>query len=623
MNDHANSINDGWYTYSQLSLPYFAMHQQLAELTAPELCDAIQEFSSKLDSFKIQYANNQPAHACFEEGAIIRLKPSQEFAAKFQQKLNEIQSSAPPIVIAAGLGTYSEYHQIQQLAQSQPQTVVLIIDSDPQALLINLALHDFRNILLSGAWVWAFGEPLTETILKQVKAHSLFMAFTNKMDILFGSNAQDAASSQQNVQAFQECIAQLAKHCQSLNQASQAFQANLQTCPKIASKVWSSGSVSEYTSTPILRAVHRGLNAAGIESEFTSLPRGRTRKYVEYEGLARAQPNIIFSLNDPSRSVVPQGEFHRVVWITDDPTMRKNIEAHPTFDESEVVLYADEAYLPALQAQGAKRTAHLPVFALLEQKGKHNDAFAFPITFVGMIWNLNPFLEKLAPADRDLLREAHQHALDSGTGTLGLREWWSQREAPPSLAQAAQRYFQVSGRLFREAASALTYLTYMLDMDWRRRRMAEALLPLGLHIFGNRDWLPVLGDQYADRYHGFVPYERLGDVYRSAKIVVGVHSLQLPGSINIRDCDVLRAGGCLLTDTVSGMNESTIMPERDCLTANTPEKFADAAQRLLNNEDLRNQIQQQGMQTVENGFLPQHRAQIILDALNQLGSGRR
>ncbi|MBZ0257144.1 hypothetical protein K8I31_13845 [bacterium] len=570
MNNHANSINDGWYTYSQLSLPYFAMHQQLAELTAPELCGALHKFSSKLDSLKIQYTDNEPIHASFEAGETISLKPSQEFAAKFQQKLNEIQSSAPPIVIAAGLGTCSEYHQIQQLVQSQPQTVVLIIDSNPQALLINLALHDFRNILLSGAWVWAVGEPLIEAILKQVKAHSLFMSFTNRMDIIFGSNAQDAATSQKYVQAFQECIEQLAEHCRSLNHASQEFQANLQTRPASASKVWSSGSVSEYTSTPILRAIHRGLNAAGIDSEFTSLPRGRTRKYVEYEGLVRAQPDIIFSLNDPSRSVVPQGEFHRVVWITDDPTMRKNIETHPTFDENEVVLYADEAYRPALQAQGAKRTAHLPVFALLEQEGKHDDAFAFPITFVGMIWNLNLFLEKLAPADRDLLHEAHQHALDSGTGTLGLREWWSQREAPPSLAQAAQRYLQVSGRVFREAVGALTYLTYMLDMDWRRRRMAEVLLPLGLHIFGNRDWLSVLGDQYADRYHGFVPYERLGDVYRSAKIVAGIHSLQLPGSINIRDCDVLRAGGCLLTDTVSGMNESTIMPSRDCMTAIRP-----------------------------------------------------
>jgi hypothetical protein len=489
-----------------------------------------------------------------------------------------------------------------------------MIDNNANNLAINIALFDFRRILLSGAWVWAIGKPLDQVLLQEIKNHSLFMTFTNNMDIVFGSNAQDENVAQQYVQAFQTCIAQLAEHCQSLNQASQQFQQRIQTLPQCAKKVWSSGSISEYASTPILRAIHRGLNSADVESEFTTLPRGRTRKYVEYEGLVRTQPDIIFTLNDPTRSVVPQGEFHRMIWITDDPSMRKNLEAHPTYDENEIVFYADEAYLPALQAQGAKRTAHLPVFALLEHAGKHDEAYAFPITFVGMIWNLNPFLDNLATSDREVLHEAHHYTLDSGTGTLGLREWWSQREVPASLLQSAQSYFEVSGRVIRDNAVALTYLTYMLDMDWRRRRMAKALLPLGLHVFGNRDWLPILGDQYADRYHGFVPYERLGDVYCSAKIVVGIHSLQLPGSINIRDCDVLRAGGCLLTDSVSGMNEETIQPGRDCEAANTPEQLADAAEKLLNDDGLRQQLRQQGQRTIESRFLPQHRAQIILDA---------
>ncbi|MDP8244177.1 MAG: glycosyltransferase [Candidatus Hinthialibacter antarcticus] len=615
MNDATHPPTDGWHSYSQLSLPYLAAHQQLLELTAPELLAPITKERPKLATLKVQYQNGAAQQASFDQGDAIALQPGEELMRKFQTKIDEIKTQSPPLIVVAGLGTFAEYQYLQQAAQALPQTIILLIDRDPLALTVNLALFDFRSILLSGAWVWAVGEPLAETLLNQVKAHSLFMTFTNNMDIVFGSNAQDAATAEAYVQAFQTCIGQLAEHCQTLNQASQEFQSNIQTLPKRAAKVWSSGAISEYTSTPILRAIHRGLSSVGVESAFTPLPRGRTRKFVEYEGLVRAQPDIVLSLNDPSHSVVPQGEFHRAVWVTDDPTMRKNLDAFPTYDENEVVFHADHAYLPALIKQGAIRTAHLPVFALLEHEGKHNDEYAFPITFVGMIWNLNPFLEKVSPSDRDLLQEAHQYALVSGTGTLGLREWWAQRDLPASLLQSAQRYFQVSGRVFREDAAALTYLTYMLDMDWRRRRMAEALLPLGLHVFGNRDWLSVLGEKYANRYHGFVPYDRLGDVYRSAQIVIGVHSLQLPGSINIRDCDVLRAGGCFLTDSVSGMNEQAILPGRDCEAANTPEEFVAAAHKLLNHEDRRQQLRQQGMKTIESGFLPQHRAQLILDAL--------
>lgn len=617
MNGATHSLKDGWHPYAQLSLPYLAAHQQLLELTAPELIQTVNAQSPKLESLQIEYKDNAPLQACFDKSGVIPLHPDADFIHQFQLKIEELNKASPPLIVVAGLGSYLEFQLLEQFAQQHPQRTILLIDHNPQTVFLNLALYDMRSLLLSGAWVWAAGEPLAEILLEQVKAHSLFMAFTNNMDMTFGSNARDAAAAQEYVDIFQSCVERLVGHCQSLNQESKIFLARLNQKPDSTLKVWSAGSVSEYTSTPILRALHRGLNSAGVKSEFTALPRGRTRKFVEYEGLVRAQADIVLSLNDPSHSVVPQGGFHRAVWVTDDPTMRKNLEAFPTYNENEVVLYADEAYLPALQRQGAKRTAHLPVFALLEHEGKRDDAFAFPITFVGMIWNLNPFLEKIAAKDRNLLREAHQVALDSGAGTLGLRNWWAQRDIPASLLKSAQRYFQVSGRVFHEDEGALTYLTYMLDMDWRRRRMAEALLPLGLHVFGNRDWLPILGEPYADRYHGFVPYDRLGDVYRSTKVVVGIHSLQLPSSINIRDCDVLRAGGCLLTDSVSGMREDTIQPGRDCAAASSPEEFAEAAQNLLNDEARRDQLRLQGMKTIESGFLPEHRAEIIIETLKQ------
>ncbi len=615
MNDAQLSIPDGWHSLSQLQLPFLAAHQQLLELTAPELISVTEKQQPTLRLLEVEYKNNTPVHARFDQSDECTLEPDSDFVEKFKNKVLEVQTANPPIIIAAGLGTFFEYQAIQRAVQSMPQTVVLVLDQNPLPIAINLCVYDMRPLVLSGAWVWAIGEPIIEVIFERVKAHSLFMAFTNNIDILFGSNAQDQIAAQGYVQAFQRCVEKLSKHCKSLNQASQVFQSTLEQQPKTISTVWSSGSISEYTSTPILRALHRALSYAGVTSRFTELPRGRTRKYVEYEGFVRAQPDLIFSVNDPSHSVVPQGKFHRAVWVTDDPTMRKNLDAHPTYDQDELVFFADPAYEGELKKQGVSRSAHLPVFALLDHEGNEVSEYRFPITFVGMIWNFKPFLEALSTRDRDVLLEAHQFALDSGSGTIGLRAWWSQREISQTLVQSAQRYFEVSGRSFHENAGALTYLTYMLDIDSRRRQMAEALLPLGLHVFGNRDWLSILGDQYAGRYHGFVPYDRLGDVYRSANIVIGIHSLQLPGSINIRDCDVLRAGGCLLTDPVSGMTEDAILSGRDCVTATTPQEFADAAQELLTNHEKRNQIRVQGQKTIEAAFLPQHRANLILSAL--------
>ena len=268
-----------------------------------------------------------------------------------------------------------------------------------------------------------------------------------------------------------------------------------------------------------------------------------------------------------------------------------------------------------LAEQGADRRAHIPVFALLDREGTIRSELAYPLVYVGMVNNMETQFERLKAHDRDSIEEVRTLTRESGTGTMGATQIWANREIPSSLLEQANAICAAHGRRFEEAPVALSYVTYLWDTFRRRWETARALLPLGLHVYGGPDWLPLLGDEYADRYHGVVPYTELADIYRSARVAVNVHSLQLPTALNIRDYDVLMAGGCLLTDTVQEMGEETLLPGRDLTAADGPEAFAERARELLDDDVRRVALAKQGQTTVMDRHVPSHRAKIILDSL--------
>lgn len=612
----AETPSSPWYPISTLSPNWLAIHMDLLHLIDPPLFEILDRQRTRLEAVEVQTENNRPIRVRVD-GVVHELAPSSEIEKGFCGRLDNVVHQQLPFLVLAGSGFGPELDWIHQKISPLTGTVVLGMECDPLPILIALSLQDRRQQILSGLITWAIGDPIGPRLIDAIQQHALFFLFTEKIELVFGATANDDARRKSYADAFQIAIREITPYCETMNRIYQNYLQTRTRRSEAPSHVWSSGSISEYTTTPILRAIHRGLESAGMHSTFSLLPRGRTRKLVEFKGLMEANPDTVFCLNDPSRGSIPDGEFYRAVWITDDPTFRKNLRAIPRYDERELVLFADPVYETSLIEQGAVRRMHLPVFALLEGEGCFREELAYPLVFVGMIWNLQSFLQRLNRSDRDLLEEMYAEALDMKIGTLGLKALWEHRPISPSLASASSELYELSGRSPDNPAAMMAYIVYMLDVYRRRWRMAEALLPLGLHVYGNKEWLSLLGDRYADRYHGFIPYENLADLYRSAQIVIGIHSLQLPTALNIRDCDILMAGGCLLTDPVDAMNEKTLLPGRDCETADTPEKFVEKAQCLLENKRRRGELSAQGRATILDRYLPRHRAPAIVQALKE------
>ena len=93
--------------------------------------------------------------------------------------------------------------------------------------------------------------------------------------------------------------------------------------------------------------------------------------------------------------------------------------------------------------------------------------------------------------------------------------------------------------------------------------MVRALLPYGTHIYGNDTWKSVLDQKSGDLFRGQAHRADLPDIYASADINLNCHSPQLPYGLNVRDFNVLRAGGCLVSDYVPAMDGGIFVPDKD------------------------------------------------------------
>ena len=537
--------------------------------------------------------------------------PPQPFHAELESTL----AYDPRLVLLAGASTAGELQTVAALSSDAPETCFLVVECDPGRLLATLERHDLSAVLESGVICWAVGEPVAERLAEAIDDHALYLIPDADIRMNFSSGCPDDSSRTSYVTAVQSLVEHMTRWRTETSVATKSFTDRLHIRSHEPQRIWSSGSPSQYTATPILRALHRGFRRRGLASVFTELPGSRTNRLVEHRGLVHAAPDTILYTNNPTRLHVPEGEFHRLVWVTDDPALRSHRELAPEYDPEEHVFYADRTFEAELIKQGAKHRIHLPAFAVLEEKGTVREELAYPLVYVGMLHDLEPLLQPLVSADRDVFEESLVEAARSGIGSAGAYRYWLHRDVSEGLLSAARRICSRNGRSFSDHAAGLAFATYAVLTSRRRKAVAEALLPLGLHVYGGRDWREVLGDEYADRYHGIIGYEELADVYRSATLAVNLHSVQCPTCLNVRDFDVLMAGGCLLSDRVSEMGETTIRPGRDCVAAETPREFAEQARLLLADPDRRAALSSSGREAVLTRHLPERRAAAMLDAM--------
>ncbi len=616
---HVENEQPIWQPILRLSDEFRRLNLNVLRRREPDVYSQLESHEPELERVEVQVFGLDRIRARIDAGEPWELIPSLDKQEAFRARVGNLLRQQPQLEIIAGVEFGAELDRIDEAARTALRLPFVLFAKDPLRILLALSTHNRSMLLESGTLVWALGEPLLDRLAETFETHALYTVENDRIETTFGiATSEDEASQSLYVEALRGLLPKMTPWREELMQAIQRFhehQRNPSGSPKC---VWSSSGVDHYTATPILKALHRGLAEHGLESRFIELPSSRTDDTVQHRSLMSARPDMILFLNNPTRLHVGQGKFDRATWVTDDPTFRSYRNVAPTYDAQELVLYADKAYETVLGEQGAKRRAHMPEFALLNGEGTFRPELAYPLVYVGMVNNMEAQFERLNARDRELTEEVHALTRESGLGTMGAARIWAERDIPPSLLEQANAICATHGKRFDDGPVTLSYVTYLWDTFRRRWETARALLPLGLHIYGGPDWQPLLGDEYADRYHGSVPYGELADIYRSARIAVNVHSLQLPTALNIRDYDVLMAGGCLLTDTVEEMGKETLQPGHDLVAAETPEAFAERARELLGDDDRRASLGSQGQTTVMARHLPSHRAELILDALGKL-----
>ena len=602
-----------------LSMPdnFRRLNLDVLRYAAPSLYAQIETAMPGLEHVEVQVFGAGRIRARVDGGEPWELTPSAGEVSNFRGRVEKALALQPDLLILAGVRYGAELDCAYELAQLHPGTVFAVSASDILSILIAFSTHNRSPLLQSGVFAWSVGEPFVERLSETVNEHALYAAADAKIQLTFAIGVQDEAARQDYICAVRELIARMTPWREKLMRTLREYSDRLHQWPKELHRVWSCGKANDYTSTPILKALHRGLSSHGIEGHFTDLTGARGDRFVQHRGLISAMPDAVFTINHPTRLTVPDGAFHRFLWICDDPALRPQQRQAPEYGADEVVLYADRMFSRVLNRQGAKRIALMPEFAVLDGEGAYREELAYPIVYAGMANDLEPAVEKLNRTDRDVFEEVLAVLMTPGEGTVSAWDRWTQLDISVSLSLWVDELCRMHRREFEDVYTKLTYASYVVGTSRRRRSIVKALLPLGLHVYGGRDWRGLLGDEYKDRYHGVVAYRELADIYRSARLTINIHSAQCPTCLNIRDYDILMAGGCMLTDPVEEMGEETLAPGRDFEVAGEPEAFADAAAVLLEDESRRRSLSEAGRAMVLDRHLPKHRAGIILQALHR------
>ena len=262
--------------------------------------------------------------------------------------------------------------------------------------------------------------------------------------------------------------------------------------------------------------------------------------------LRNERPALFLSVN--LRGLDPEGRRFRLlracgvpvaIWCVDNPWHLLSSLRLPWWKEA-ALFVTDASFVAPLRDHGASFVRHLPLGAWEPATpGRSAPASLKPVVFVGR--SAFPDRDRFFAGSRlpSPLWDQALSRLDSpDPAALPHVHWWERaldvdRCWPGSAVRAAG--------LGAEQGAAL-----------RRALWLRAALPLGLTVFGDQGWKPLLPEG-SDLRPPLDYYNGLFDVYAHARYSLNVTSLLLPAGLTQRHFDVWMAGGFLLSDATPGL----------------------------------------------------------------------
>ena len=498
-----------------------------------------------------------------------------------------------------------------QVVSHRDRMVVFILGQRARLLAAMLAAHKKGGLDQPGLY-WADGSTL-ETQLRQVfLRNSLFLLRPEGIcyHVCLPTDSERRQSLEGTIaDVVRWFVAEREEH-------NRRFE-RLRTTQPEPLRIWSfalSGPGS-YIHGPMLCALGRGLLESGLETEVCSVePDDPAFPHRLLDRFTRFCPSVLLSLNAPPEQAyrcflnpeaagsLPQT---RLVWLVDHPRFASRC----AYGERDVVWASDDSYADAARFMGAQRVIVAPQAADLDRDGVVRDELRSAVVFVGVYHDTSSFLDALSPWTRDLVEDLVARMM-AGEDVIAEHEFLA--DAPRKDLERSRPVFEEFcrrlGRDFQDDETKILFVASVSASSRKRAEAVRALLPFGICVYGNDAWRSILGDAVSGLFRGQAQHRDLPDIYASADVNLNCHSPQLPKGLNPRDFNVLRAGGCLLSDYVPDMDGGILEPGRHFAVFRDTESLQEAVEHLLRSPDERRQLAESGHREVLARHLYRHRA---------------
>ncbi len=615
-----------WFTVDPETSPHFDKNRICFSKRYSQQMNLVEKSGTGLKEYEFKRLQ-KGQYACRQmvDGQPYDIYPSSWFEqANIQQfqRVKEMLKRGVALFFIAGSGLGYLYSDIQDSLKEKKNASVVFIETRPELILAQFCLFDCREAIDFPDFHWVIDESIYPTLQERLHNEALYTIDRNRI-VSFPERVLTPKEGADYSRLSRWYVSQQQQYRLQLQQFRVQYDQRVSRPADLkAGTVWTAGLLDAYAHTPLLRSLASGFAGHGMKDVFFSLTQGCTSDERITHSLLEHCPDMYLFLHLATKRVIPKELSRpRIVWYLDHPKHYEWEINRREFHEQDFIFYSDRQYAPYFEEANVGGAFHLTVCPSLSHRGAFRPELAAPVMFVGSHTAVETMTQHLPGSVRDDL--FHLADVLTHNPTLGVNEAAANLKLTDKtmhiFQSMAEAYTSTIQREFRSGKDKLEYFFYSFTNSYKRERYIRALLDSGLIIYGPDSWLEFLGDKYADRFRGWLGYEDLADAYASAQICINIHSLQCPTCLNSRDFDVLSAGGCLVTDEVEDLHAGYLQPDHDLKMYSSPEELAHTVQELLDNEPLREALREQGNQTVQTRHLPQHRAQVILEALQSKG----
>ncbi|HOE10041.1 MAG TPA: glycosyltransferase [bacterium] len=621
---------DSLYWQPLLSRPAEGRHAFVRALVSryPGLIDSLTEAMAYLDRIEVA-GDSQSGYwvRVVEEEDERMLLPTDRLEDRRAAQVGALRkgvTGGARLVVLAGVGIGDICREILRLGGEYPNVGFLIVEPELVRVLIAATLFDLVPLAQSENILWALGRNAVDEMVSICRKNYLYLVPPDKWAYMLGVIPHDAQEAGQ----YSALVSSLS---QMLEPDQDAFERAVEQFinRRFQSRglVWSYHSPKAYIHLPLLRALLRGFEERGWRTCCELVKEDFAAGLRLAASMIRSVPDLYLFLNGPSSAflreagISPSAERDiarfRVIWIVDDLTASGTEDLHTGYSHWDHVFCADRTYMQAMQGCGARRVAFLPAAAAVMRKGSPRKDWSAPISYVGSIQNMGPYLRRLSDRSRTCLHRIAQRKDQERRISF---QQIVQDEAPPQsiveeLRQIADEYHATTPKGFENPDRILDFFLYVTATFLQRKRIVECLLPHGLKIFGPESWLETLAPEYRNRFQGPVPFEQVADVYASADLSLNIHSYQCPTCLNSRDFDVIMAGGCLLADWVEDFGHGFFEEEKEVALFRSYAELPDLVKALSSTPDQRDAMKVAARDRLLREHTYAHRAGVICETL--------